>query len=110
FYTGFDDTVDSVLSGSRSIKTPSSDSVGQRHPQLAQGTAFDLADAFGRHPELVGQVLQGRALAFRQPARFDDPARAVVEHIQRLDQAGTFEIVARAAFQNLGRLGVATIR
>ena len=45
---------------------------GQVAAHLLQGGSFDLADAFGRHAELLRQFVQRGATVILQPAGLDD--------------------------------------
>src|SRR5262249_10233007 len=52
-----------------------------------QRLALDLANPFGGHAILVGQVLQRRGIVLAQPARLDDVPAAIVELRERPRQA-----------------------
>ena len=57
--------------------------LGELAAHLLHRLGFDLADAFGGHAVFGGQLVQGRGLAFGQPAALHDGAAALVELGQR---------------------------
>jgi hypothetical protein len=73
---------------------------------------LDLPDAFGGYAELRGELVQGGAVLFPQPARLDNPATARIQRGQRLPQGlGAFPL-GLLVFEHPARfvLGIGQVR